>query len=172
MGGTGEESEPMIEGSGAGLIAFLNWAIDKNELVETTASALRTGCIKVLSVEDDWQSLDLRTANLDDIIRRFKTKHRMDMKDRTVEQYEQRFRQSVDMYLKRLNGEPWQPAQRQRKTSSPQAGNGSTAKPNAATSRAAAHARHAVRAGDDPLSVPHPARHAGQDHAPRGPHHP
>ena len=37
------------------------------------------------------------------------------MKPRTLEQYEQRFRQSVDMYLKWLDNDPtWKPAQRKR----------------------------------------------------------
>lgn len=111
-----EGTSPRVtNGSGAGLIAFLNWTIEKNELVDATASALRTGCLKVLSVEEGWESIDLRTADLDNIIGRFKNKHRMDMKDRTREQYEQRLRQSVEMYLKWLDDDPtWKPAQRKR----------------------------------------------------------
>jgi hypothetical protein len=126
---TAGETGPVVrDGTGAGLIAFLNWTITHHELVETTASALRTGCQKVLSVEDDPDGVDLRSADLDSIIGRFKTKHRYDMKERTREQYEQRFRQSVEMYLKRLNDDPtWKPAQRKR----PVAGSngGSTTKP-------------------------------------------
>ena len=111
-----EGTTPSVtNGSGAGLIAFLNWTIEKNELVDATASALRTGCLKVLSVEDGWEAIDLRTADLDNIINRFKNKHRMDMKDRTREQYEHRLRQSVEMYLKWLDDDPtWKPAQRKR----------------------------------------------------------
>jgi hypothetical protein len=122
-----QEASPPADGSGAGLIAFLNWARDKKELVEATATALRTGCLKVLKATDDWESVDLMSANLDDIVRRFRNAHRLDMKDRTLEQYEQRFRQSVDMYLKRLNGEPWQPTRTPRKPASSQGGNGGSA---------------------------------------------
>ncbi len=112
------------EGSGGGLIAFLNWTIDKDELVDATASALRTGCVKVLSVEDDWQDLDLRTANIDNIVARFRNRHRLDMKERTLDQYDQRLRQSVEMYLKWLDGDPtWKPAQR-KKAASTNGGNG------------------------------------------------
>jgi hypothetical protein len=123
---TAEETGPSAkDGTGAGLIEFLNWTITHHELVETTASALRTGCQKVLSVEDDPDGVDLRSADLDSIIGRFKTKHRMDMKDRTREQYEQRFRQSVEMYIKWLDNDPtWKPAQRKR----PVGGNGTTPK--------------------------------------------
>ncbi len=113
-------------GTGGGLVEFLNWTIDKNELVDATASALRTGCVKVLSVEQGWESLDLRNADLDSIVSRFKNKHRLDMKDRTRDQYEQRLRQSVEMYMKWLADDPtWKPAQRRRPTQ----GNGSGAKP-------------------------------------------
>lgn len=119
-------SPAATDGSGAALIGFLNWTIEKNELVEATASALRTGCMKVLAVEDGWERLDLRSADLDSIVGRFKNKHRLDMKDRTREQYEQRFRQSVDMFLKWLAEDPtWKPAQRRR----PSQGNGANAKP-------------------------------------------
>jgi hypothetical protein len=120
MSTAADEGATPVDGSGAGLIAFLNWTLNKKELVEATASALRTGCLKVLQVDGDWESIDLMSANLDDIVRRFRNAHRLDMKDRTLDQYEQRFRQSVDMYLKRLNGEPWQPTRTPRKPPSGQ----------------------------------------------------
>lgn len=116
MSSTSEGTGPVAqEGTGAGLIAFLNWTIDKSELVDATASALRTGCQKVLSIEDDPNGLDLRSADISAIISRFRNKHRLDMKPRTLEQYEQRFRQSVEMYLKWLDDDPtWKPTQRKR----------------------------------------------------------
>lgn len=129
----------VTDGSGGGLIAFLGWTIDKNELVDATASALRTGCMKVLSVENGWEDLDLRTADLDGILSRFKIKHRMDMKDRTREQYEQRFRQSVEMYVKWLDDDPtWKPAQRKRATSTNGGGNGNKPSPAPASVPSAA----------------------------------
>jgi len=129
MSSMAEGMTPTVtDGSGGGLIAFLGWTIEKNELVDATASALRTGCLKVLSVEDNWEALDLRATDLDNIINRFKNKHRMDMKDRTREQYEQRFRQSVEMYLKWLDDDPtWKPAQRKKAVPS-NGGNGGSKK--------------------------------------------
>lgn len=162
-----EGTTPQVtNGSGAGLIAFLNWTIEKNELVDATASALRTGCLKVLSVEDDWEGLDLRTADLDNIINRFKNKHRMDMKDRTREQYEQRLRQSVDMYLKWLDDDPtWKPLQRKR-TAPVNGGTGSNGRKAAApspsevsaTPSAAAPALPALPAAPGMISYPFPIR--------------
>jgi hypothetical protein len=116
MSNMAEGAEPRTaDGTGGGLIAFLNWTMAKNELVEATASALRTGCQKVLSVEDDPESLDLRDVDIDNLIARFRNKHRLDMRDRTLDQYEQRFRQSVEMYLRWLDNDPaWKPAQRKK----------------------------------------------------------
>lgn len=116
--------EEAPHGSAQGLLDFLTWTGDKHEIVESTASALRTGCQKVLSVEDDLLHLDLRSADIDNIVERFRVSSRVKMKPRTVDQYEQRFRQSVDMYQRYLNGDPdWKPSARARtNTSSGKAG--------------------------------------------------
>ena len=106
-------------GTGAGLISFLTWAIDKNELVSSTASALRTGCQKVLAVDQSWQSIELRSADVDSMLVRFQNKHRGDMKDRTREQYAQRFRQAVEMYIRWLDGDAWKPSTRVQHPKSP-----------------------------------------------------
>lgn len=110
-------------GNGEGFLAFFDYLINHKEMVEATASALRTGCKKVLAVEDDLGSLDLRSADVDDIVRRFKNHSRGTMKDRSVEQYEQRFRQSVEMYRKWLNQDPdWLGARRGKSTSASNGG--------------------------------------------------
>lgn len=112
---TEEQGASPGDGTAAGMIAWLGWVIDKNEMVDSTASALRTGCQKVLAVEDDWGLVDVRTMDVDAIVNRFRNKHRGDMKTSTLDAYEQRLRQSVDMYVKWLNDDPtWKPAQRRR----------------------------------------------------------
>jgi hypothetical protein len=113
-------------GNGEGFLAFFDYLINRKEMVEATASALRTGCKKVLAVEDDLANLDLRSADVDDIVRRFKNHSRGSMKDRSVEQYEQRFRQSVEMYRKWLNQDPdWLGT---RRSKAPSASNGAPRK--------------------------------------------
>lgn len=127
---TEEQGASPGDGSAAGMIAWLGWVIDKNEMVDATAGALRTGCQKVLAVEDDWNSLDVRGMDVDSIVTRFRNKHRGDMKTSTLDAYEQRLRQSVDMYVKWLNDDPtWKPAQRRRAT---KAANGNGTTPGAA----------------------------------------
>ena len=93
-------------GTAEGFLAFFDYLINRKEMVETTAAALRTGSKNVLSIEADLAALDLRTANVDELVRRWRNYSRGNMKDRSVEQYEQRFRQSVEMYRKWLNHDP------------------------------------------------------------------
>lgn len=103
------------DGTAAGMIAWLNWTISSSELVEATAVSFRTGCVKVLAVESDLASLDINRADIDSIVLRFRNKHRGTMKDQTINTYEQRFRQTVEMYRKWLDNDPsWRPASRNR----------------------------------------------------------
>lgn len=105
-------------GTGAGMIAFLNAKIRQHELVDTTGSALRTGCQKVLDTESDPELFDVQHGDVDDLILRFRNKHRGNMKDATLTAYEKRFRQTVDMYRKWLNNEDWRSAIKPRTTRS------------------------------------------------------
>lgn len=112
-----EEAVSPSSGTGAGLLTFLDYLINRNEMVEATASALRTGCKKVLDVEGDPNAVDLRSADVDDIVRRFRNRWRGQMKDKSIDQYDQRFRQSVEMYRKWLEDDPsWRPSARTRST--------------------------------------------------------
>jgi hypothetical protein len=134
-----EEGVNPNTGTGVGLIAFLDHLIKRNEMVESTASALRTGCKKVLDVEDDPSTVDLRTADIDDIIRRFRNRWRGQIKDRSIDQYEQRFRQSVDMYLKWLVSDPsWRPTRQAPRATTNGTGVAPTKKPASRSSSPAA----------------------------------
>jgi hypothetical protein len=140
-------------GTAAGLLAFLDRLIRKNEMVEATASALRTGCKKVLAVEDDLDAIDIRTADLDDIVRRFRNKERGELKDKVIEVYESRFRQSVEMYQKWLVDDPtWRPQTRRRTSANPYRAGGNRGG-NATPGRQAT--------GSAPAAPPEVARQAG-----------
>jgi hypothetical protein len=107
------------DGTGAGIVSFLDWAIAKNEILENSGIALRTGVRRVLETDDTLPGEDARTMNVDDIVRRFKNKQRGGkFKDPTLNDYERRFRQAVEMYRKWLDSDPsWRPAPR--KTAAP-----------------------------------------------------
>jgi hypothetical protein len=104
-------------GTAAGLLAFFDYLLTHNYMVGATANSWRTGCKKVLEVERDLNAIDIRTADLDDITRRFRIRVRGEMKERSIDAYEQRFRDSVDMYRKWLLSDPaWRPTTRKRIT--------------------------------------------------------
>jgi len=95
------------------MIAFLNYAIKKNELVEATAVALRTGVKRVLETDDALPQAEVRSMDLDDVVRRFRNKYRGQFKDQSLNDYEKRFRQTAEMYVKWLDNDPsWRPAPR------------------------------------------------------------
>jgi hypothetical protein len=99
----------MSSGTGAGLVTFLNWTMEKSELPRATASAMRTASTKVLSVEDGWEGLDLRSVDTEDLLRRFSIRSSSDYSDKSLAVYRQRFQKSVQMYLAYLEGGDWRP---------------------------------------------------------------
>jgi len=107
---TEEERNPG-SGTAQGLIDFLSWATEKHYLTAPTGSSLRTGVNKVLEAEPDLNAIDMRHADIDDILHRFHNRAMGKLKDRSVEVYVSRFRTSVEMYIKFLNKEKdWMPA--------------------------------------------------------------
>lgn len=114
------EAEPNpSSGTAQGLIDFLSWVIEHDYMNTATASALRTGVKKVLESENDLNAVDIRHANVDDILLRFRNRNRGKMKDKSVEVYESRFKSSCQMYIKWLDGDKdWNPtASRPRRVS-------------------------------------------------------
>jgi hypothetical protein len=110
---TKDEQANLSSGTGAGLLGFITYLIQKNEMVAATASALRTGCAKVLSIEGDPAAVDVRTADVDDIVRRYRNRWRGEIKEQSLDEYERRFRQATTMYRKWLNNDPdWLPKRR------------------------------------------------------------
>ena len=104
-----EKIDPMT-GSGAAMIAFLDLVLERGDMIPATASALRTGVKKVLDSEEALTS-DMRNVEVDDLLRQFRNKNWGKLKEKSIEEYEKRFRQTVEMYRKWLNQEKdWLPA--------------------------------------------------------------
>lgn len=123
-----EEVDPN-EGTGRGMVAFLTMAIRKNDIVDATGSALRTGVRKVLETDEELESTKVQDYDVEEIIRRFRIRNRASMKDASLNEYEKRFRQVVDMYSKWLNDDPdWRPKARSSRprAAKPAASNGTS----------------------------------------------
>ena len=98
--------ETLQSGTGSGLLEFTNYLADKNYMLKATASALRTGVKKVLEVEDERDSLDMRDADQEDMVLRFRNRSRGRLAEKSLLVYEQRFRQATEMYLRWLRNDP------------------------------------------------------------------
>lgn len=104
------DPELLNSATGAGLIYFCDIMIKRNEMTKGTGSALRTGCKKVLDTEEDPDDLNLRNLDMEALLRRFRNKNRIDLNDNSLRTYEQRFKQTVEMYLKFIDGDAdWNP---------------------------------------------------------------
>ena len=110
---------------------------------------MRTGCAKVLSIEDDPATVDLRTADVGEIIRRFRNRSRTEIKEQSLDEYERRFRQAVTMYRKWLDDDPeWRPKSRP--------AGGSSAGSKKSDSAATTGQRGSAKGSDKQSIVPEP----------------
>ena len=93
-------------GNGAGLLDFMTYLVDKNYMVKSTAAAMKTGVKKVLEVEEQPDALDLRDADVNEIVLRFRNRNRGHLNEKSLRVYEQRFRQATEMYIRWLADDP------------------------------------------------------------------
>src|SRR5215208_905626 len=89
-----------MDGTGAALMAFLDWTGEKGLLTTANARAIKVGAKDVLEQAEgpDWESTDLRTIDVDDVVRCFETKRATKYTPKTLGAYVQRFRSAMNMY--------------------------------------------------------------------------
>jgi hypothetical protein len=96
---------PADPNSGAGLIEFLDAAIEKGWLNVGSAKALRTATLKIFEVESAWANVDLRSLDSDSLFERFCNLKRNVYNDDSMRIYRTRFGQALKMHLARLDGD-------------------------------------------------------------------
>lgn len=97
---------PVDPNTGAGLIEFLDVAIEKGWINVSTAKALRTATQKIFEVESGWESMDLRSLDADSLYERFRNLKRNSYSDDSMRIYKTRFGQALKMHLARIDGDP------------------------------------------------------------------
>ncbi len=105
------------ETTGAGLLRFLDFAIEKGHLKSSTGQAMKTACREVLSTAegDSWETADLTTLDVDDVCRRFETLRAMKFSAGSLSTYKGRFQKSLTMFEEfRSNPSSWRPTVKQR----------------------------------------------------------
>jgi hypothetical protein len=110
-----------IDTTGKSLVAHWGWAAGKGLMKANTAAALRAACSQVMSARDDWQTVDVRTLDVDDTFQRFQNKRAKDFTPESLEAYKRRFAQAVRRFLEYAdNPSGWkfesrEPAKREKK---------------------------------------------------------
>lgn len=135
---------PADPNTGAGLIEFLDAAIEKGWLNVSSAKALRTATLKIFDVESGWENMDLRSLDSDALFERFRNLKRNAYNDDSIRVYKTRFGQALKMHLARLDGDAnW-------RMYGPAARAGGL--PKAASSAGTAKKPPSAHAGQDPRS--------------------
>jgi hypothetical protein len=96
---------PIDANTGAGLIEFLDAAIDKGWFNVGSAKALKIATKKIFEVESGWESMDLRSLDADSLYARFCNLKRNAYSDDSMRIYRTRFQQALKMHLARLDGD-------------------------------------------------------------------
>jgi hypothetical protein len=99
-------SEIISSRTGAGLMKFYEVKLKKHELPEGVVSPLRSASKRILEVEDEPESVNLATLDVDGLINRFRIKNRAELTDMSFAAYESRFRRGLGMYLRWLDQDP------------------------------------------------------------------
>src|SRR5207253_835239 len=139
-----------IETTGQALIDHWGWATKHGLMNANTAGTLRAACAKVLSIFDKLDTVDVRTLDVDETLRRFKNLRGKDLKPDSIAAYDQRFRFAVKSFLDYVDDPAaWKP-----NTRAPERNGRSKAKA-AATNGSAVIRTPAVDGG---ISYPFPLR--------------
>lgn len=148
---------PADPNTGAGLIEFLDAAIEKGWFNVGSVKALRTATLKILEVESDWENSDLRGLDVESLFERFRNLKRNAYSDDSMRVYKNRFGQALKMHLARLDGDSnWKsygPSARSSSPSKPPSNSGKASKNSSSNDTGVTHPDSGVTIeGDAPGS--------------------
>ncbi len=104
-----------MDARGRDLVEHWNWAAGKGLMNRNTANGLRSACSQVLRAAEDWENLDVRSLNVEELLTRFQNLRKKDFAPKSLEEYKRRFRVAVESYLAYLSDPGgWKPAHRER----------------------------------------------------------
>lgn len=87
------------DGTGRGLLEFLDWAGSRGEINPGTAKAFATTARQVLLIEGDYENRPLSELDLESVLSRFETLNRTQYSVSSMSTYQSRFRSACAMYL-------------------------------------------------------------------------
>jgi hypothetical protein len=100
-----------LDGTGAGLLEFLDWAAGRGELTPSTARSTAVSARQVLSIDGDPAAINILEADPEDLFDRFETLNRTKYTTKSLTVYRSRFMNAVAMYRAWLEKKPdWKTA--------------------------------------------------------------
>ena len=88
------------EGTGSGLIQFIEYMASKGLMKSNTAASYRAAASKVLKIDgDSWETIDIKHLDVDQQLARFETMSGTNYTPSSLVTYRTRFLRSVEMYL-------------------------------------------------------------------------
>jgi len=96
--------------SGKSFIRFWDYVSNRGLMKVNTARSLAASARQVLSVEKNWEEIDISALDVEDLIERFKNLRARDYKPETLNVYGRRFRRALGLYLEYLDDPTdWKP---------------------------------------------------------------
>lgn len=92
-----------MDATGKEFAEFWNLAANKGWMNSYTAKSLIAPVKQIMSVDDDWDSKDVTTLDVDDLLHRFRNKRRLDFSSVSLRAYERRFKFALNEFQKYLN---------------------------------------------------------------------
>jgi hypothetical protein len=88
-------------GTGLAFVQHWDWVADKGLMPRNTALSIRTSVSKILQIDRDWESVDVRQVDVDALISRFR--NLSELAPNSLATYESRFRSGLASYLTYLD---------------------------------------------------------------------
>jgi hypothetical protein len=99
-----------MEPTGKALVEHWNWAATKGLMNKNTASGLRSACSQVLGILDDWETVDVKSLDIETTLTKFQNLKAKEFKPQVLETYKRRFRQAIQSYVAYLRDPgSWKP---------------------------------------------------------------
>jgi hypothetical protein len=88
-------------GTGLAFVQHWDWVAEKGLMPQNTALSIRTSVSKILGIDENWESLDVRQLDAEALIARFRNLSHLAPK--SLATYESRFRSGLASYLAYLD---------------------------------------------------------------------
>jgi hypothetical protein len=98
-------------GTGLAFVRHWDWVAEKGLMAPASARAIRAAVSQILKIEDNWESVDMRSLDIDGLFARFRNLSKI--APGSLAAYESRFRSGLQSYLAYLdNPTSYQPKTR------------------------------------------------------------